>query len=87
MQGLAFLMIPVGQIKASFVRKLRESSSSYVSNMSIHEALVKARYFKLSQRQDNTWHTTTATKKQMELLVNMGVDIAADIKKFNDGVF
>ena len=49
MQGLSFLALTVGQIKAAFTKALRTSESSFVKHMSIKESIVKAARFKMSQ--------------------------------------
>ena len=83
MQGLSFLMITVGQIKSCFVKKMASSESQYVRTMSIKESLTKAACFKLVQNQDKVWRISMASKKKAELLQEMGVDVAGDIKKLN----
>ncbi len=83
MQGLSFLMITVGQVKASFVKRMRSSSLSYVSNMSLKECLTKASRFKLVQNQDKKWRISMASKKKIELLQEMGVNVSEDIRMLN----
>ena len=83
MQGLSFLMITVGQIKSYFVKKMASSKSQYVRTMSIKESLTKAACFKLVQNQDKVWRISMASRKKTELLQEMGVDVAGDIKKLN----
>ena len=85
MQGLSFLVLTVGQIKASFVKALRTSESSFVRHLSIKESIAKAARFKLSQHQDMKWHIAISTKKHIELLEEMGVNAAHDLKLLNQG--
>ena len=82
MQGLSFLMVPVGQVKAAFIRQMAKSSS-YVKNMSVKECLVKAKCFKVVQNQDKKWRISMASKKKIQLLSEMGVDVSRDIKGLN----
>ena len=84
MQGLSFLMITVGQIKAAFVKKMASSASRYVQNMSIKECLTKGRRFKMVQNQDKKWRISMASKKKIEMLQEMGVNVAKDIKGLNE---
>ncbi len=83
MQGLSFLMITVGQIKAAFAKKMASSTSRYVQNMSIKECLTKGRHFKVVQNQDKKWRISIASKKKIEMLQEMGVDVAKDIGRLN----
>lgn len=85
MQGLSFLVLTVGQIKAAYVKALRSSKSSYVRHLSIKESIVKAARFKLSQHQDMKWHIAISTRKHIELLEEMGVNAAYDLKLLNQG--
>ena len=50
--------------------------------MSIKDSLTKAAC-KLVQNQDKVWRISMASKKKAELLQEMGVDVAGDIKKLN----
>ena len=86
MQGLSFLILTVGQIKAAVVKKMR-ASSKYVSHLSIKECIVKAARIKLSQHMDKTWHITVTTKRHADLLKEMDVDMASDLKKLNEGSY
>ena len=83
MEGLSFLMITVGQVKTSFLKKLKSSKERYVRNMSIAEALAKAGRIKVSQHQDKQWYFSYASKKKMILMQELGVDIGGDSKKLN----
>ena len=87
MQGLCFLMITVGQIKAAFVKQMRSSSLSALKNASIKECLAKAGRFKLVQRQDKRWCVSMETKSKIELLQGMGVNVADDLKRLNMAQF
>lgn len=87
MQGLSFLVLTVGQIKAAYVKALRSSKSSYVNHLSIKESIVKAARFKLSQHQDMKWHIAISTKKHIELLEAMGVNAAQDLETLNRGTW
>ncbi len=82
MQGLSFLMIPVGQIKSAFVKKMA-SASHYVRNLSIKECLTKAKCFKLVQTQDKKWRISMGTQKKTEILHEMGVNVSKDLKGLN----
>jgi hypothetical protein len=81
MQGLSFLMIPVGQIKSAFVKRMASTES--VSNLSIRECLAKARYLKVVQNQDKKWRISMAPKKKITILHEMGVNVSEDLKKLN----
>ena len=83
MQGLSFLILTVGQIKAAFKKKQMASSSKFVTHLSTRECLVKAGRLKLSQHQNKKWHIAVSTSKTAELMKEMGVDMANDIKKLN----
>ena len=87
MQGIAFLVLIVGQIKGHFYKKLRDSSSAYVKSLSLSECLAKAARTKFSQHSDKTWHTNPTSKKHMEIFHEMGVDIANDVKRLNAGTY
>ena len=87
MQGLCFLMITVGQIKAAFVKQMRSSSLSALKNASIKECLAKAGRVKLVQRQDKRWCVSMETKSKIELLQGMGVNVADDLKRLNMAQF
>ncbi|MBQ9010419.1 MAG: transposase [Clostridia bacterium] len=82
MQGLSFLMAPIGQIQASFSKQMAKASP-YVKSMSIRECLIKAGCFKLVQHLDKKWRISMAPQKGVELLHEMGVDVAKDIKALN----
>ena len=83
MQGLSFLMITVGQIKAMFVNRMTACASQYVKSMSIKECLIKAARFKFVQNQDKKWRISMASKKKIEMLQAMGVDVARDLRSLN----
>ena len=86
MQGLAFLTTTFGQIKSAFVKKMR-ASSPYVKNMSIRECLAKAGRLKLSQHKDKKWYVAVTVKKTAEMVQEMGVDIAEDVRRLNDHTY
>ncbi len=86
MQGLSFLILTVGQIKSAVVEKMK-SASSYVSHLSIKECIIKASRSKLSQHIDKSWHVAVTTKKHADLLLEMGVNVEADIKKLNQRIY
>ena len=87
MQGIAFLVLIVGQIKGYFYKKLRASSDESVQSLSLPECLAKVARTKFSQHPDKTWHTSPTPQKYMQIFVEMGVDIAKDIKKLNAGTY
>lgn len=87
MQGIAFLMLVAGQIKASYMDKLRSSSLNDVKNMSLQESIIKARTVRLARHMDGRWYVSALNEKAVELLSEMGVDIEEDIQKLNDGTF
>lgn len=87
MQGIAFLVLIVGQIKGYFYKKLRASSNESVQSLSLPECLAKVARTKFSQHPDKTWHTSPTPQKYMQIFVEMGVDIAKDIKKLNAGTY
>ena len=83
MQGLSFLILTVGQVKAEFKKKQMASTSKYVTHLSTRECLVKAACLKLSQHRDKLWHIAVSTQKSTELMLEMGVDMADDLRKLN----
>ena len=80
MQGLSFLTVTFGQIKSVYMRKLK-SVKEKIGKMSIKESLAKAGRVKVSQQKDKTWHANITVKKNADMLQEMGVDIAGDLKK------
>ncbi len=87
MQGLSFLILLVGQIKKSYMDKLRSSPVKYVKNLSLQESIVKAGFVKMAKHMDNRWHVTVLNDKSVELLNEMGVNIEEDMKNLNNGTF
>ena len=87
MQGLSFIILVVGQIKAGFKNKQKASTSKYVNHLSTKECLVKAARLKLSQHQDKKWYLPVTTQKTVELITEMGVDMASDLKRLNVSQF
>ena len=83
LQGICFLMITVGQVKSAFMKKMASSSSQYARGMSIQESLTRASRFKVVQDQDQKWRISMVSKKEVELLQEMGVDVAGDLNKLN----
>ena len=83
MQGLSFLILTVGQVKAAFKKALTGSDSLYVKGLSIKESIVKASRFKMAQHQNMKWYASISTAKHAELLEKMGVDIAHDLAMLN----
>lgn len=81
-QGLCFLLIPMGQIKAAMLKHIA-SSSSYVKDMSIKECLIRASHFKFVQGLDKQWHISISNDKDANLLHEMGVNVAEDIRVLN----
>jgi len=81
MQGLSFIVLVVGQIKAAFNKRQKSSSSRYVAHLSTKECLIKTARIKISQHQNKKWYMPVTTKKTVELMNEMGVDLAADLKK------
>ena len=82
LQGVAFLTTTFGQVKSVFVKKIR-SSSSYVNHMSIRECLAKAGRFKLTQHKEKKWYVAVTVKKNVEILSEKGVNIAAGVGQLN----
>ena len=87
MQGLSFLILLVGQIKKSYVDKLKSSSKNAVRNLSLQESLAKARYVKVAKHQDNRWHVCVLNNNAVDLLNEMGVNIEEEIRNLNKGTF
>ena len=87
MQGLGFLILIVGQIKADYLKKLRNGEGAYVRNMSIKESLVKAGFVKIAMHQDKRWYVSIMNAKVLDLLTTMGVSIESDIEKMNNKTF
>lgn len=83
MQGLSFLILTVGQVKSAFKKRQMASSSKYVTHLSTRECLVKAARLKLAQHRDRKWHVAVSTQKSAELMKEMGVDMADDLKRLN----
>lgn len=86
MQGLSFLSVVVGQIQADYKKK-KESSSSYVRNLSIKESLIKAAHVKMTQHQNKYWYVSINKSKSMELMSEMGVLIDEDINRLNSRIY
>ena len=80
MQGLSFLTTTFGQVKSAFVAKMR-TCSDYVKHMSIKECLAKAGRLKLSQHKDKKWYIAVTTKKNSDMMTEMGVNMPGDISK------
>ena len=87
MQGLSFLIQVVGQIKSAFKKKMKSSSSAYVTHLSVRECLVKAGHLKLSQHISGEWHVAVTTKKIVELMEQMGVNVKDDVDKLNTRLY
>ena len=83
MQGLSFIILVVGQIKSSFKKKQKSSSSNYVMHLSIKECLIKAARMKVSQHINKKWHFAASTQRTLELLKEMGVNITNDLTRLN----
>ena len=83
MQGLSFIILVVGQIKSSFKKKQKSSSSNYVRHLSIKECLIKAARMKVSQHINKKWHFAASTQRTLELLKEMGVNITNDLTRLN----
>lgn len=87
MQGLSFLIQVVGEIKSAFVKRMKSSPSAYVRHLSVRECLVKAGHLKLSQHIDGKWHVAVTTKKNVELMEQMGVSIKDDVNRLNSSQY
>ena len=87
MQGLSFLILIVGQIKAEFKKKLQSAKSDYVSHMSIRECLTKVARLKISQHRDKSWYITETTQKLSELTLEMGVSMTSDLVRLNSNSY
>ena len=87
MQGLSFLILLVGQIKKSYMDKLRASSVKNVKNLSLRESIVKAGFIKVSQHLDDKWYVCVLNSGAVELLNEMGVNIEEDMRRLSNGTF
>lgn len=87
MQGLSFLLLVVGQVKAAFMKTKNGSSSSRIRHLSVEEMLTKAAHVKISLHREGKWCMTITTEKVMEIMREMGANASEDLKKLNEGTY
>ena len=87
LQGIGFMMLIEGLIKASFQKKLENASSDYVRHMSKRECLQKAAHAKIALHQDGLWYPSTIKSRTEQMLVEMGVTVEDDINKLNNKTY
>ena len=81
MQGLSFILLIEGLIYRRFIDKLRSAPSAYVNHMSVKECLRKLRHAKVSLHTDKRWYGNKVTTRTNQLLTEMGVLWAEDLRK------
>ena len=83
MQGLSFILLIEGLIYRRFMDRLKSAPSAYVSHMSVKECLRKLSHAKVSLHSDKRWYGNKVTAGTNQLLTEMGVTWAEDLRKLS----
>ena len=83
MQGISFVLLIEGMIYRRFMNRINSAPSDYVSHMSLKECIRKLKHAKISLHSDKRWYGTKVTNSTNQLLAEMGVDWAEDLRKLS----
>ncbi len=87
MQGISFVLLIEGMIYRRFMNRINSAPSDYVSHMSLKECIRKLKHAKISLHSDKRWYGTKVTSSTNQLLAEMGVDWAEDLRKLSSYTF